>query len=194
MNLTAFYRRIGGSSARDSYQALQQAATDQLYLLTQPGGPRHRAAALDAAARAHAFCGDLAADALPREARRSGEGHRYGAWWYQEGRACRILASAEWARLTLDQDPDQVHPIHPRDPLEGHPDVEPAFLRLCHEPDLTNRAQIIRRRLAPALLRHLPEADSVLTIVADSYLHAAANASLEADQPVRAPLPVGGAR
>lgn len=180
--LTALHRRIsGGSPARDTYQALAQAATEQLDLLQQPGDSEHRATALDAAARALAFCGDLAADALPRQARRSGEGHRYGAWLYQESRACRILASAEWARLSLDLYPDhadsQVHPIYPRDPLEDHPAVEPAFLQLCHQPDLARRALLIRQRLTPALLRHLPDAEDVLVIVAESYLQAVTNAS-----------------
>lgn len=175
MDFTDLYRRIRGTCARDSYQELQQTASSQLQLLQHPGDARHRAAALDAAGRALVGCGDLAEYAHPRQARRSGLGHRYGYWSYEEARACRVLASVEWARLALEEDPDHIHPIHPRDPLEGHPDVEPVFLRLCHEPDLEMRALTIRRRLAPALHRHLPEAEMVLTIIAESYLQAATN-------------------
>lgn len=196
MNITKVLRRIGGgSAARDAYQVQQQLAAEQLQLLCQPGGFRHRATALDATARALAFCGDLAADAMPREARRSGLGDRYGACWYQQSRACRILASAEWAPLTADRLPGGGRTIHPRDPLEGHPDVEPAFLRLCHEPDLRSRALILDRGLAPALHRHLPEAASVLAAVGTAYLQAA-NATTVAHgsvRPARAAA-VGGVR
>jgi hypothetical protein len=211
MNLTTLRPLLTGPNARDAYDLQLRAVADQLTQLEQPARPVGRAAALDAAARAMALAGDLAPDVSARGRGTRVPGCSQQVRWYQLGRACRILASAEWARHALDEEgPDRVHRIHARDPLEDHPDVEPAFLRLCHTPDPAHRARLIRGPLAAALRPSLPDAGgemhTLLEVVAAAYLQAATVGTQEAaqldgsvdaepvDELTGGPVPIGSPR